>query len=53
MTAALTAWPTLAADGFPYPDHIPARRLIDELAVALVSRDPGVRDDGAYTAAAH
>ncbi len=53
MTAALIDWPSLAADGFPYPAHIPASRLVDELAVALVSRDPGVRDDGAYAAAAH
>lgn len=46
MTAALVDWPSLAADRFPYPAHIPASRLVDELAVALVSRDPGVRDDG-------
>ncbi|MGW1396516.1 hypothetical protein ACWD6Q_33190 [Streptomyces nigra] len=53
MTAALVDWPSLAADRFPYPAHLPASRLVDELAVALVSRDPGVRDDGAYAAAAH
>ncbi|MGW4081423.1 DUF2785 domain-containing protein [Streptomyces sp. NPDC004822] len=55
MTAAAAApidWPSLAADGFPFPEHIPASRLVDELAAALVSPDPGVRDDGAYTAAA-
>ncbi|MEV8091655.1 hypothetical protein [Streptomyces nigra] len=53
MTAALIDWPSLSADGFPCPDHIPAFRLVDELAVASVSPDPGVRNDGAYTAAVH
>lgn len=52
MTAALIDWPSLAADGFPFPDRIPAARLVDELAAALVSPDPGIRDDAAYTAAA-
>ncbi|MFE5190660.1 DUF2785 domain-containing protein [Streptomyces sp. NPDC056628] len=52
MTAALIDWPSLVADGFPFPGHLPASRLVDELAVALVSTDPGTRDDGACTAAA-
>ena len=52
MTTALIDWPALAADGFPFPDRMPPSRLVDELAAALVSPDPGIRDDGAYTAAA-
>ena len=52
MSNDLVHWPSLAADGFPFPDGIPAARLGDELSALLVSPDPQVRDDHAYTAAA-
>ncbi|MET7744809.1 DUF2785 domain-containing protein [Streptomyces sp. NPDC005385] len=45
-------WSSIAAEGFPFPEGVPAGRLSDELSVMLVSPDPTVRDDQAYTAAA-
>ncbi|SEN35005.1 DUF2785 domain-containing protein [Actinacidiphila rubida] len=45
-------WPGLAGDGFPFPSRLPADELAAELAEMLVSPDPRVRDDHAYTAAA-
>ena len=46
-------WPSLAADGFPFPDGVPPARLGDELSAMLVSADPQVRDERARTAATH
>ncbi|MGC4985726.1 hypothetical protein ACLQ18_34665, partial [Streptomyces sp. DT193] len=45
-------WSSVAAEGFPFPEGVPASRLGDELSAMLVSPDPKVRDDQAYTAAA-
>lgn len=45
-------WPSLAAAGFPFPEALPVTRVTDELSAMLVSPDPEVRDDHAYTAAA-
>ena len=45
-------WPVVAAAGFPLPAGVPVARLADDLAEMLVSADPLVRDDHAYTAAA-
>ncbi|MEU3276902.1 DUF2785 domain-containing protein [Streptomyces antibioticus] len=44
--------PALAAEGFPFPEAVPAPRLAGELSAMLVSPDPGIRDDHARTAAA-
>lgn len=52
MRSDLLDWPSLAADGFPFPAAVPPDRLADELSDMLVSPDPEVRDDHAYTAAA-
>lgn len=52
MSKDLVHWPSLAADGFPFPDGVPPARLGDELSAMLVSADPQVRDERAYTAAA-
>src|SRR5689334_9741989 len=52
MVTDLVDWPALAADGFPPPGGVPVPRLAEELAAMLVSPDPRVRDDHAYTAAA-
>lgn len=52
MTTALLDWPSIAAGGFPAPEAVPASRLAEELSAMLVSPDPVVRDDHAYTAAA-
>lgn len=48
----LVHWPSIAADGFPFPDAVPASRLGRRLSAMLASRDPVVRDEHAYTAAA-
>lgn len=45
-------WSSIAAEGFPFPEGVPASRLSDELSAMLVSPDPKVRDDQAYAAAA-
>jgi hypothetical protein len=45
-------WPAVAAGGFAFPGEVPADLLAGELAAMLVSPDPVVRDDHAYTAAA-
>ncbi|MFG2951458.1 DUF2785 domain-containing protein [Streptomyces adustus] len=45
-------WSSIAAEGFPFPEGVPASRIGDELSAMLVSPDPEVRDDQAYTAAA-
>lgn len=45
-------WPATAARGFPFPAGVPAARIAAELDAMLVSPDPEVRDDQAYTAAA-
>ncbi|MGW7365061.1 DUF2785 domain-containing protein [Streptomyces sp. NPDC054841] len=52
MSTDLVDWSSIAAEGFPFPDAVPASRLSDELSAMLVSPDPEVRDDHAYTAAA-
>ncbi|MEU2288849.1 DUF2785 domain-containing protein [Streptomyces sp. NPDC013178] len=52
MSAHPVDWPSLAADGFPFPEDLSASRLADELSSMLVSPDPRIRDDYAYTAAA-
>ncbi|MET9097747.1 DUF2785 domain-containing protein [Streptomyces antibioticus] len=50
--ADLLDWPSLAAEGFPFPEAVPVSRLAGELSAMLVSPDPEIRDDHAYTAAA-
>lgn len=50
MTTHTLDWPALA--GFPFPEGAPAGLVADELSAMLVSTDPQVRDDHAYTAAA-
>ncbi|MGW1534509.1 DUF2785 domain-containing protein [Streptomyces aureus] len=45
-------WSSIAAAGFPFPEGVPASLVSDELSAMLVSPDPKVRDDQAYTAAA-
>ncbi|MET7618019.1 DUF2785 domain-containing protein [Streptomyces sp. NPDC005408] len=52
MSTDLVRWSSIAAEGFPFPDAVSASRLSDELSAMLVSPDPEVRDDHAYTAAA-
>ncbi|MDH6108886.1 hypothetical protein P3T36_002234 [Kitasatospora sp. MAP12-15] len=52
MTKDLVDWPALAAEDFPFPGGVPLARLGDELSAMLVSPDPVVRDEHAYTAAA-
>ncbi len=52
MPTDLADWRALAADGFPFPEDVPAARLAAELSELLVSPDPEVRDDQGYTAAA-
>ncbi|MET7801399.1 DUF2785 domain-containing protein [Streptomyces decoyicus] len=52
MSTDLVGWPAIAAQGFPFPAAVPASRLRDELSAMLVSPDPEVRDEQAYTAAA-
>ncbi|MGW3910020.1 DUF2785 domain-containing protein [Streptomyces sp. NPDC005070] len=45
-------WSSITAEDFPFPEGVPAARISDELSAMLVSPDPTVRDDQAYTAAA-
>ncbi|SHM97003.1 DUF2785 domain-containing protein [Actinacidiphila paucisporea] len=45
-------WTAVAAENFAFPAGVGARRIGDELAGMLVSPDPRVRDEYAYTAAA-
>lgn len=52
MSADFVDWPSIAADDFPFPQAVPRARLADELSVMLLSPDPAIRDDCAYTAAA-
>ncbi|MFJ4410824.1 DUF2785 domain-containing protein [Streptomyces sp. NPDC088910] len=52
MNADRVDWTSVAADGFPFPEGVPAPRLAAELSVMLTSPDPGTRDDHAYTGAA-
>lgn len=52
MSTCALDWPFLAAAGFPFPAGASADLLADELSGMLVSPDPEVRDDHAYTAAA-
>lgn len=52
MTVDLLDWPSIAADDFSCPEAVPAPRIADELSTMLVSPDPAIRDDYAYTAAA-
>ena len=52
MTTHTLDWPSLAAAGFPFPDELPVFLVAEELSGMLVSPDPEVRDDHAYTAAA-
>ncbi|MFI9781443.1 hypothetical protein ACIHCV_43780 [Streptomyces sp. NPDC051956] len=52
MRADFVDWPSIAADGFPFPEAVPASQLADELSAMLISPDPEIRDDYAYTAAA-
>jgi hypothetical protein len=52
VSTDLVDWPSIAADGFPFPAATPVARLADELSVMLASPAPEVRDDHAYTAAA-
>lgn len=52
MVKDLVDWPAVAGSGFPFPAEVPAGELAGELGAMLVSPDPVVRDDHAYTAAA-
>ncbi|MFJ5018514.1 DUF2785 domain-containing protein [Streptomyces griseoluteus] len=52
MSADFVDWPSIAADDFPFPQAVPRARPADELSVMLLSPDPAIRDDCAYTAAA-
>jgi hypothetical protein len=52
MTTPLVDWPAAAAAGFPLPEAVPTHRLAEELSTMLVSPDPVIRDDHAFTAAA-
>ncbi|GAA3374955.1 hypothetical protein GCM10020367_40830 [Streptomyces sannanensis] len=52
MYTDLVHWASIAAEGFPFPEAVPVSRLSDELSAMLVSPDPEVRDEHAYTAAA-
>ncbi|MEV4365953.1 DUF2785 domain-containing protein [Nonomuraea sp. NPDC049637] len=52
MPSTHVDWPSVAAADFPFPSHVAVRRLADELSAMLVSSDPAVRDDHAYTALA-
>ncbi|MFI1097638.1 DUF2785 domain-containing protein [Streptomyces sp. NPDC020917] len=52
MRTDLVDWPAVAGAGFPFPAGVPAELVAAELAAMLVSPDPTVRDDHAYTAAA-
>lgn len=50
VSTPLLPWPSIAADGFPFPDAVPVARLGRELSAMLVSPDPEVRDEHAFTA---
>ncbi|MFD7227811.1 DUF2785 domain-containing protein [Streptomyces sp. NPDC059881] len=52
MSTDLVDWSSIAAADFPFPGAVPASRLAEELSAMLVSPDPEVRDEHAYTAAA-
>ncbi|WP_326753229.1 DUF2785 domain-containing protein [Streptomyces hirsutus] len=52
MSADLVDWASIAAADFPFPKGIPASQLAVELSAMLVSPDPEIRDDYAYTGAA-
>ncbi|MEV7689062.1 DUF2785 domain-containing protein [Streptomyces bungoensis] len=52
MSADFVDWPSIAADDFPFPQAVPTALLADELSAMLLSPDPEIRDDCAYTAAA-
>jgi hypothetical protein len=52
MRKGLVDWSAVAAENFAFPTGAAASRIGDELAAMLVSPDPQVRDDHAYTAAA-
>ncbi|WP_329139751.1 DUF2785 domain-containing protein [Streptomyces sp. NBC_01476] len=45
-------WPSIAADGFPFPEGVAPSWLAGELSAMLVSPDPEVRDERACTACA-
>ncbi|WP_052398036.1 DUF2785 domain-containing protein [Streptomyces sp. NRRL F-5123] len=52
MRSNLVDWTAVAAGNFAFPTGVAAPRISDELAAMLVSPDPRVRDEHAYTAAA-
>lgn len=52
MRSGLVDWTAVAAGDFVFPTGFSAQRIGDELAAMLVSPDPRVRDEHAYTAAA-
>jgi hypothetical protein len=52
MSADFVDWPSIAADDFPFPQAVPTTQLADELSAMLLSPDPEIRDEYAYTAAA-
>ncbi|WP_120052550.1 DUF2785 domain-containing protein [Streptomyces griseorubiginosus] len=53
MTSDPLDWPSLAADGFPFPRRgVSSARLADELSAMLASPDARIRDEYAYTGAA-
>ncbi|CAG6397801.1 DUF2785 domain-containing protein [Streptomyces cocklensis] len=52
MRRGVVDWTAVAAGDFAFPAGVAAQRIGDELAEMLVSPDPVVRDEHAYTAAA-
>ncbi|WUH91968.1 DUF2785 domain-containing protein [Streptomyces sp. NBC_00433] len=52
MRKDLLDWTAVAAENFAFPTGVAPRLIGDELAAMLVSPDPRVRDEHAYTAAA-
>ncbi|CAL9465100.1 DUF2785 domain-containing protein [Streptomyces sp. NPDC095602] len=52
MSSPSPDWAALAAARFPFPEAVPVPDLVAGLSRMLVSPDPAVRDDQAYTALA-
>ncbi|MFG1805678.1 DUF2785 domain-containing protein [Streptomyces sp. NPDC049040] len=52
MGGDLVDWAAVTGGDFVFPARVGAPRIADELGAMLVSPDPQVRDDRAYTAAA-
>jgi hypothetical protein len=52
VSTDLVSWPSIAAEGFPFPDGVAPSLMVEELSAMLASPDPLVRDDHACTAMA-